>query len=73
MPRDLPIGNGGLLIGFDLSYEIRDIYYPNVGQENHTMGCPAAPASGWTGNLPGSRIASGSGGWNMGRIRSSPR
>ncbi len=40
MPRDLPIGNGGLLIGFDLSYELRDIYYPNVGQENHTMGYP---------------------------------
>ncbi|MCA1722690.1 MAG: glycoside hydrolase family 15 protein, partial [Thermomicrobia bacterium] len=40
MPRDLPIGNGSLLIGFDLSYEIRDIYYPNVGQENHTMGYP---------------------------------
>ena len=40
MPRDLPIGNGGLLVGFDLSYEMRDIYYPNVGQENHTMGHP---------------------------------
>lgn len=40
MPRDLPIGNGSLLIGFDLSYDIRDIYYPNVGQENHTMGHP---------------------------------
>lgn len=40
MPRDLPIGNGGFLIGFDLRYDIRDIYYPNVGQENHTMGYP---------------------------------
>src|SRR5438270_2078909 len=40
MPRDLPIGNGSLLIGFDLNYDIRDIYYPNVGQENHTIGYP---------------------------------
>jgi len=38
MPRDLSIGNGSLLINFDLVYDIRDIFYPNVGQENHTMG-----------------------------------
>ncbi len=40
MPRDLPIGNGNLLINFDANYNIRDIYYPYVGQENHTLGDP---------------------------------
>jgi len=39
MPRDLPVGNGNLLINFDTNYNIRDIYYPYVGKENHTEGC----------------------------------
>ncbi len=39
MPRDLPIGNGNLLINFDTDYNIRDIYYPYVGKENHAGGC----------------------------------
>ena len=39
MPRDLPVGNGNLLINFDTDYNIRDIYYPYVGKENHTEGC----------------------------------
>jgi len=38
MSRDLPIGNGALLINFDHNYQLRDIYYPWVGQENHTNG-----------------------------------
>ncbi len=38
MPRDIPIGNGNLLIAFDQDYCIRDIYYPCVGKENHTDG-----------------------------------
>lgn len=38
MPRDLPIGNGSLLVNFDTRYTLRDIYYPHVGQENHTAG-----------------------------------
>ncbi|NOZ05934.1 MAG: glycoside hydrolase family 15 protein [Chloroflexi bacterium] len=40
MPRDIPIGNGSLLINFDASYRLRDIYYPHVGQENHSAGHP---------------------------------
>src|SRR5439155_1412826 len=36
--RDLPVGNGALLINFDRNYQLRDIYYPRVGQENHTSG-----------------------------------
>ncbi len=39
MPRDLPVGNGNLLINFDTDYNIRDIYYPYVGKENHAEGC----------------------------------
>ena len=35
MPRDIPIGNGNLLINFDASYMIRDLFYPHVGMENH--------------------------------------
>jgi GH15 family glucan-1,4-alpha-glucosidase len=38
MPRDLPIGNGCLLINFDHEYNIRDVYYPHVGQDNQTVG-----------------------------------
>ena len=38
MPRDIPVGNGNFLITFDQDYCLRDIYYPYVGQENHTDG-----------------------------------
>ncbi len=38
MPRDIPVGNGDLLITFDRLYRIRDIFYPNVGRFNHTDG-----------------------------------
>ncbi len=38
MPRDLPVSNGNLLVNFDLDYHIRDIYFPRIGQENHTRG-----------------------------------
>ncbi len=38
MPRDLPVGNGSLLVNFDHTGQIRDIFWPHVGQENHTSG-----------------------------------
>lgn len=38
MPRDLPVGNGSLLLNFDKSYNLSDIYWPHVGQELHTGG-----------------------------------
>ena len=38
MPRDIPVGNGSLLICFDEYYRIRDLYFPHVGQENHMGG-----------------------------------
>ena len=40
MPRDLPLGNGDLLVTFDSTYTLRDVFYPNVGLENHTVGEP---------------------------------
>jgi glucoamylase len=38
--RDIPVGNGSLLVNFDDKYQIRDIYFPHVGQENHSEGFP---------------------------------
>lgn len=40
MPRDIPLGNGSLLVNFDQTYQLRDLYWPHVGQENHTAGHP---------------------------------
>src|SRR5438105_3033606 len=56
MPRDLPLGNGDLLVTFDSRYQLRDIFYPYVGMENHTVGDPsrfgiwADGAFAWTGD-----------------------
>ena len=38
--RDIPVGNGSLLVNFDDKYQIRDVYFPHVGQENHSEGFP---------------------------------
>lgn len=38
MPRDLPIGNGNMLIAFDKDYLLREFFFPHVGEENHTNG-----------------------------------
>jgi GH15 family glucan-1,4-alpha-glucosidase len=35
MPRNLPIGNGSLLVAFDAQYRLADFYFPRVGMENH--------------------------------------
>ena len=40
MRHDIPIGNGQLLVTFDQAYQIRDVYFPHVGQENHAGGGP---------------------------------
>jgi oligosaccharide amylase len=40
MPRDIPVGNGHLLVTFDNRYQIRDVYFPHVGQENHAGAGP---------------------------------
>lgn len=38
MPRDIPIGNGSLLILYDTTGLLRDLYFPSVGSENHAQG-----------------------------------
>ncbi|MCX7570704.1 glycoside hydrolase family 15 protein [Tumebacillus sp. DT12] len=38
MPRTLVIGNGHMFIGFDGATNMRDLYYPYVGQLNHIGG-----------------------------------
>ena len=35
MPRDLPLNNGRFLVNFDFAHNLRDIYFPQVGTENH--------------------------------------
>ncbi len=40
MPRDIPVGNGSMLVTFDREYQIRDVYFPYVGKENQTIGHP---------------------------------
>ena len=35
MPRDLPLSNGQFLVNFDSAHNLRDIYFPHVGTENH--------------------------------------
>lgn len=38
MARDIPVGNGKLLVCFDSDYCMRDLYFPHVGLENHLGG-----------------------------------
>ncbi|MCH2135269.1 MAG: glycoside hydrolase family 15 protein [Phycisphaerales bacterium] len=38
MPRDIPVGNGELLVTFDATGQVRDLYWPHVGLPNHTDG-----------------------------------
>ena len=38
MPRDIPVGNGSLLVTHDHNYCLRDIFFPSIGKENHTGG-----------------------------------
>jgi GH15 family glucan-1,4-alpha-glucosidase len=40
MPKDIPVSNGNLLLNFDADYQIRDVYFPFIGQENHSKGAP---------------------------------
>ena len=38
MARDIPVGNGNILVAFDEDYMLREFYFPHVGEENHTAG-----------------------------------
>jgi oligosaccharide amylase len=53
MPRDIPVGNGQLLVTFDNKYQIRDVYFPHVGQENHAGAGPCR--FGVYSDIPGTR------------------
>src|SRR3712207_2670518 len=67
MPRDIPVGNGRLLVTFDHQYQIRDVYFPHVGQENHAGNGPCRFGV-WT-DVPGKHrnqlFWTGGGGWNI--------
>jgi len=66
MPRDIPVGNGQLLVNFDHQYQIRDLYFPHVGQENHGGAGPCH--FGVYCDVPGqekSLLAWSSEGWNI--------
>jgi glucoamylase len=60
MPRDLPVGNGRLLVACDQDYAIRDLYFPHVGQENHLGGHPCR-----LGVWAGGRFAWVGPGWKL--------
>ena len=38
MARDIPVGNGKILVAFDKDYLLREFYFPYVGEENHNAG-----------------------------------
>lgn len=40
MPRDIPVGNGNVLIAFDKDYLLREFYFPHVGEQNHVKEDP---------------------------------
>jgi GH15 family glucan-1,4-alpha-glucosidase/ferredoxin len=66
MPRDLPVGNGRMLVTFDQQYQIRDFYFPRVGQENHGGSGPCR--FGVFSDVPGAKkakLAWSSDGWKV--------
>jgi len=38
MTRHIVLGNQSFLINIDRWFQVRDIYFPHVGQENHLIG-----------------------------------
>ncbi|MBS3132104.1 glycoside hydrolase family 15 protein [Candidatus Woesearchaeota archaeon] len=38
MTRHIALGNGSLLVNIDKWLQVRDFYYPHVGEENHLLG-----------------------------------
>lgn len=38
MARDIPVGNGNVLVAFDKDYMLREFCFPHVGEENHAAG-----------------------------------
>ena len=67
MPRDIPVGNGRMLVTFDNRYQVRDVYFPHVGQENHAGAGPCR--FGVYCDLPGAKghqlAWTSDAGWNI--------
>ncbi len=38
MTRSIVVGNGNALVEYDADFAVRDIFFPQVGLENHTAG-----------------------------------
>lgn len=60
MPRDLPIGNGSVLVAFDAQYRLADFFFPRVGMENQAaakfrFGVWCDDALHWTDEAPWQR------------------
>src|SRR5687768_9929604 len=60
MPRDLPIGNGQLLVAFDSHYQLADFYFPHAGMENQAaakfrFGVWADDNISWVDDVPWQR------------------
>jgi glucoamylase len=60
MARDLLIGNGSFVLGFDAAYRVADVYFPHVGLENHAgerfrFGVFADGVFSWIENEPWQR------------------
>ncbi len=48
MPKFLVLANGNMFIGLDRHAQVRDLYFPHVGLENHTGGYYTHKLGLWT-------------------------
>lgn len=55
MPRDIPVGNGNLLVTFDRQYRLRDFYFPYASDRNSRLG--EHPAADTACHVPATRTA----------------
>ena len=53
MPRDIPVGNGYLLVCFDREYAIRDLYFPTWARRTTWVDAGRGSGSGSEGASPG--------------------
>ncbi len=67
MPRDIPVGNGQMLVTFDQQYRVRDLYFPHVGQENHVGGPCRFGVWGTSEQANGGKMYWSDDGWHIER------
>ena len=60
MPRDIPLGNGSLLVAFDTNYQIRDLYWRTSVRRTMPWDTHSGPASGLRDSCAGLTIRAGS-------------